>query len=92
MARVEDRLPPKTENFQGIVGREKVSLPDKIRDVLKLVKTKKRTSFESFFEGVKSKGEVVTVFLAVLHLISRGKIKMHESGGKIIFTKSGDKA
>ena len=92
LSRVEDRLPPKKENFQGIVGREKVSLPDKIRDVLKFVNTRKKTSFESIFESSKTKGEVVTVFLAVLHLIARGKIKMHERGGKITITKSGDKA
>lgn len=92
LSRVEDRLPPKKESFQGIVGHEKVSLPDKIRDVLNFVKAKKRTSFESIFEGAKSRGEVVTVFLAVLHLIARGKIKMYDTGGKITITKSGDKA
>ena len=92
LARVEDRQPPKRESFEGIVGRDKVSLPDKIRDVLNFVREKKRTSFESIFEGAKSKGEVVCVFLAILHLISRGKIKMHDTGGKIMFTKSGDKA
>ena len=90
LQRVEDRQPPTAENFSGIVGHEKVSLPDKIKEVMSFVRKRKKASFGSIFEGCKSRGEVVTVFLAVLHLVSRGRIKMKETKDDIIFTKTGE--
>ncbi len=90
MNRIEAKLPPPRESFRGIIEREKISLPDKIRDVIRFIRKKKRTNFESFFEGAKSKTEVVTTFLAILHLVSHGRMKIFEKGDKIILVKSGE--
>lgn len=90
LQRVEDRKPPTADNFSGIVGREKISLPEKIRDVMSFVGKKRKASFGSIFEGCRSRGEIVTVFLALLHLVSRGRIKMKETKDDIFFTKTGE--
>ena len=42
------------------------------------------------FEGLQTRTEVVTVFLAILHLISRGRIKAESEGNNIILINSGD--
>lgn len=91
ISRLEDKQPPTRESFSGIVGREKISLPDKIREVFQLVRSKKGTSFESVFQDASTKGEVITLFLALLHLIARGRVKMQEKGDSIML-KSGGKS
>lgn len=90
LSRVEEKMPPTHDNFKGIVQREKISLPDKIKDVQKIVYSRKRTSFKSVFDNVKTKYEAITVFLAVLHLISLDKIKIKEKDNDIILCSNGD--
>lgn len=90
ISRMEAKLPPPRESFRGIVEREKISLPDKIRDIMRFISERKKALFESFFEGAKSRNEVVTTFLALLHLISRGRMVVREKGNNIILVKSGE--
>lgn len=90
LERLDERAEPTKDNFKGIVHKEKVSLPDKIRDVWNIVKSSRKTSFYRVFDGLSSRAEVITVFLAVLHLISRGRIKASGEGNNIILTNSGD--
>jgi len=88
--RLDERAEPTMANFKGIVERQKVSLPEKIEDVFHKVYTKKKTSFFSVFEGLHTRAEVVTVFLAILHLISKGRIKAESEGDNIILVNSGE--
>lgn len=90
LERLDERAEPTMENFKGIVERQKVSLTDKIEEVFHKVYARKKTSFYSVFEGLHTKAEVVTVFLAVLHLISRGRIKAEGDGDNIILINSGE--
>ena len=90
LSRIEDKKPPTRENFKGIVHREKISLTDKIKEVQKKIRLQKRVSFVNVFEGVTSKYEAITVFLAVLHLISSSKVSMREKGKEIILSSNGD--
>ena len=90
LERLDERAEPTMDNFKGIVEREKVSLPQKISDVWHHIKAKKRASFYSVFEGLHTKTEVITVFLAVLHLISKGRIKALEEGKSIVLINTGD--
>lgn len=90
LERLDERAEPTMENFKGIVKREKISLPDMIDDVFKKIRTSKRTSFYSVFEGMRTKTEVITAFLAILHLISRGRIKAIGEGDNIILENPGD--
>ena len=90
LSRVEDKKPPSRESFKGIVHRDKISLTDKINEVKKIVQLRKTTSFESVFDGVSSRYEAITIFLAVLHLISFGKIIMRENGNEITLCSNGD--
>lgn len=90
LSRVEDKKPPSRESFKGIVQREKISLTDKIKDVRRLIHSQKKVLFERVFENVSSRYEAITVFLAVLHLISFGKISLREKGKDIILCSNGD--
>ena len=90
LERLDERAEPTMENFKGIVQKEKVSLPQKISDVWRHIKIKQRASFYSVFDGLHTKAEVITVFLAVLHLISRGRIRALEEGKNIVLINTGD--
>ena len=90
LTRVEDAKPPTHENFRGIVRREKISLPDKIKEVQKVIFSRRRTSFESVFENASTRHETITIFLAVLHLISFGRVKIQETDKEIILCSNGD--
>lgn len=90
LERLDERAEPTMENFKGIVHREKISLPDMIDDVWKKVRVSKRASFYSVFDKMRTKTEVITAFLAILHLISRGRIKAIGEGDNIILENIGD--
>lgn len=90
ISKIEAKLPPPRDSFKEIIKREKISLPDKIRDVMNFMAKQKRAKFENLFIGAKSKTEVVATFLAILHLVSRGRMKIHEKGKNIILVKSGE--
>lgn len=90
LSRVEEKKPPTHDNFKGIVQREKISLPEKIKDVQRIIYSRKRTSFKSVFDNVKTKYEAITVFLAVLHLVSLDKIRIKETEKDIILCSNGD--
>lgn len=76
--RFEDEKPPKTSAFKEIVRVQRVSLSEQISYVDNLFKNGDKKTFYEVFIGVKSRDEKIATFLAVLHLISRGKIKIEE--------------
>lgn len=69
MERFEQRVNPSRESFEGIVGREPVPVKTKIKQVKKILTNKKQVSFINLFREVKSKSEIVAIFLAILELI-----------------------
>jgi segregation and condensation protein A len=66
---------PEKRAFSGIVGREKVSISDMSKRIEEKLKKSKKLSFISAFDGAKSKPELVAIFLAILELISGGRIR-----------------
>jgi len=69
MERFEERNNPSRESFEGIVGREPVPVKGKINQVKRVLKTRGQVSFDTLFTEVKSKSEIVAIFLAILELI-----------------------
>lgn len=65
---------PEKRAFSGIVGREKVSISDMSKRIEEKLGKFKKISFISAFDGAKSKPELVAIFLAILELISGGRI------------------
>ena len=69
MERFEERNNPSKAAFEGIVGREPVPVKSKIKQVKKVLSNRGQVSFVSLFKEVRSKSEIVAIFLAVLELI-----------------------
>lgn len=85
LERIERKAPPPKENFDGIVGREPVSVQDMADNIVKRIIRKKRVKFKEFFKGAKHKNEVVAIFLAVLELLKLNKIYAEDDGKNLIF-------
>lgn len=81
--RIEEKAPPKVGAFTEIVRVKRVSLADQIDAVHNLLKNGKRKAFHTLFVGVTTKDEKIATFLAILHLVSRGKIKILEKQNEI---------
>lgn len=81
--------PPSKLLFEGIVGREKVSVRVKAKEVLKLLLNGNKMKFIDIFNDLNSRAEVVACFLAVLELIKLNKIIIEmESGTEDIYISS----
>lgn len=79
LQRAQRKLPPPVTAFQGIVGRETVSVDDKIGEIVRLFVKNTKLSFEQLVLSAKSRSEIVAIFLAVLELSKTRKIMIEES-------------
>lgn len=69
-----------TEKMEVILKTEKVSLRDKIKQVVKFLKGKLKVKFDEIFAPkVSTKPERVTGFLAILELGRRDKVKLSQN-------------
>ncbi|MEA4921316.1 MAG: segregation/condensation protein A [Clostridiaceae bacterium] len=84
------KLPPPVESFSGIVGRETVSVSDKITFLLEKFKNQETIDFSDAVLSSKTRSEVVAVFLAVLELSKTKKLLIDENEGKYILKLSGE--
>lgn len=78
--RVERSLPPSTDAFQGIVGRESVPVHTKITSILLQFRRKTMLQFQSLFVHAHSRSEIVATFLAVLELSKTRKLLIEGEG------------
>ena len=81
-AKLERKLPPPKRSFSGIVGHEKVSVRERVRNIWKNLVDRGKVFFKDIFKGVKSKPEAVASFLAVLEMIKMNKIAVEETDTK----------
>lgn len=77
------KTPPPKEAFTGIVHRERIPVEHKLKDVLNKIHTKGKIRFSELFSGLCDKDELIASFLALLQLISRGKVSAHEQDDEI---------
>ncbi len=81
-AKLERKLPPPKRSFSGIVGHEKVSVRDRVKNIWRKLVDRGKVLFKDIFKGVKSKPEAVASFLAVLEMIKMNKIAVEETDTK----------
>lgn len=78
-AKMERKLPPPKQSFTGIVGHERVSVKDRVKNIWRRLIDRGRILFGDIFRGIKSKPEAVASFLAVLEMIKMNKIVVDET-------------
>lgn len=74
------KLPPSPQAFHAIVARKIVSVSSKIIFVLRRLHMGKKVSYNSLYEGARTKSELVATFLAVLELIKGKRIRVDGEG------------
>ena len=65
-------LPPPTNNFQGIVGKEPYPVGRKTGELLRRLLLRGVEKLKNLFQGNKSRSEIVATFLAVLEMCKTG--------------------
>lgn len=92
LERGERRMPPPKDNFEGIVGREPVSVKTKATSLVKRLKKKGKMSFAKAFETSRHKNEIVAVFLAILELMKLNQIYVYDDKNGEIMLSVGENA
>ncbi len=72
--RSQKQLPPPTQNFKGIVGKEPYPVARKSGEVLRQLILRGVEKLKSLFRGNKTRSEVVATFLAILELCKTNAI------------------
>ncbi len=84
------KKPLSPQNFSGVIGRKRVSIPHQSRYVMAKLKTKKKVDFEELFDGMTTRSEMVATFMAILELIRDSHMIVIEQGSKIICQRCDD--
>ncbi len=72
IAERNNQLPPPTNNFKGIVGKEPYPVSRKAGEVLRRLLLRGVERLRNLFAGNKSRSEIVATFLAILDLCKTG--------------------
>lgn len=76
LERVDNKLPPPVQAFEGIVGREPYPVADKARSILDRLVQFGVTRFRALFKTNRSRSEIVATFLAILELCRANRIRL----------------
>lgn len=90
MERVDHKLPPPVQAFEGIVGREPYPVADKALSILDRLIQFGVTRFRSLFRMSRSRSEVVATFLAVLELCKANRIHLAGTAEDCTVTCTGE--
>lgn len=88
MERFEKTLPPSKMLFSGIVGREPVSVKSKVKDIKYRLHVEGQIEFNNLFDDVKSRSEIVAIFLAVLEMVRNDSLTLSYTGNQILLNNS----
>lgn len=83
--KTERKAPPSKSNFDGVVGREKISVKEKANKLIGRLKNLEKVTFKNAFKEVKTKGEAVALFLAILELLKMNSLVVCGEGDDIYF-------
>jgi segregation and condensation protein A len=86
LEKTERRAPPPKDSFEGIVGREPVSVKNRATGLVSKLKEKKKISFANAFEGASHKNEIVATFLAILELMKLNHIHVFDEDGQVMLS------
>ena len=76
--RNEQKLPPPTVNFKGIVGKERYPVTRKATEVIRRLILRGVERLKNLFKGNKSRSEIVATFLAVLELCKTNSVNLED--------------
>ena len=76
--RSNKQLPPPTNNFKGIVGKEPYPIGRKTLEVVRLLLLRGADRLKNLFKGNKTRSEVVATFLAVLDLCKTNSVILED--------------
>lgn len=86
--KTERKMPPPVEKFDGIVAKVTLSVQDRTNHFLSTIKKGERITFSSMFDDVKSRGEAVSSFLAILELMRSGIFFAYEKDDEIYIERT----
>ena len=72
------QLPPPTNNFKGIVGKEPYPIGRKTLEVMRRLLLRGVERMKNLFKGNKSRSEIVATFLAVLDLCKTNSVVLED--------------
>ena len=76
--RNQQRLPPPTVNFKGIVGKERYPVTRKATELIRQLILRGVERLKNLFKGNKSRSEIVATFLAVLELCKTNSVNLED--------------
>lgn len=76
--RNQQRLPPPTVNFKGIVGKEPYPVTKKAGEVLRSLILRGMEKLKNLFRGNRSRSEIVATFLAILELCKTNSVTLED--------------
>ena len=76
--RNQQRLPPPTVNFKGIVGKERYPVTRKATELIRQLILRGVERLKNLFKGNKTRSEIVATFLAVLELCKTNSVNLED--------------
>lgn len=74
LERAGRRLPPPIAAFDGVIGGRKVTVEEKVTELLQRFRSSKELDFAQIVLACEDRTEIVAVFLAVLELSGKGRL------------------
>lgn len=76
--RSQQRLPPPTVNFKGIVGKEPYSISKKTAELLQRLLLRGVEKLKNLFQGNKSRSEIVATFISLLDMCKNHTVTLED--------------
>ncbi len=76
--RNQQRLPPPTVNFKGIVGREPYSISKKTGELMRHLLLRGVEKLKNLFKGNKSRSEIVATFISLLDMCKNNTVTLED--------------
>lgn len=74
--RSQQRLPPPTVNFKGIVGKEPYPVSRKTGELLRLLLLRGVEKLKNLFKGNRSRSEIVATFISILDMCKNNTVTL----------------
>lgn len=76
--RSQQRLPPPTTNFRGIVGKEPYSISRKTGELMRRLLLRGVEKLKNLFQGNKSRSEIVATFISLLDMCKNHAVSLED--------------
>ena len=76
--RSQQRLPPPTVNFKGIVGKEPYSISKKTGELMRQLLLRGMEKLRNLFRGSRSRSEIVATFISILDMCKNNTVTLED--------------